>query len=106
MLRAGDYLNVAAVGMWEIPVSDLAHVRAEVEPGHLVRFREEWDDTLYQPIVLDRIAPDRYRLRDGNHRLTLAREWAVYSVEAVVLVGHVYLTELEAALEARIEAGG
>ena len=57
-----------------IPLGALAHIKTKTHPYRLGTLRREWDEGKAKPIRLRESADGVLSVRNGNHRLALARE--------------------------------
>ena len=78
-----DEAGLGVVLVVNLPVSALANVQCRPAPTRLAQLREDWDDFLVRPIRL-RMGADGFRVLDGNHRITLVREFGRATIRAEV----------------------
>ena len=67
-----------------IRLSELAHVETKTHPDRLDRLRREWDPAKIWPIRLRENAAGVLSIRNGNHRLALARERGDTEIRAML----------------------
>ena len=65
-------------------LDELSHIQTKTDPHHLAQLRQDWDESKIDPIRLRESAEGTLRLRNGNHRLTLARERGDAQISAVI----------------------
>ena len=68
-----------------IRLTDLRHIVADTRPENLARLRAEWDERRYEPIRLIKRPGEPVQIRNGRHRLTIARERGYARVAVLVL---------------------
>ncbi len=71
-----------------VRLDELAHIATRTNPDKLAKLRAEWNPKWFEAITLqegiDGHGRERFILRDGNHRLTLARERGSRTIEAII----------------------
>ena len=89
-----DLAGEGALEVRDIPIADLDGIAASPKPAALAQLRDAWDESLYRPIRVRVTASGAYRLRDGQHRLAIARAHGYTHVECVVLYRPAYWARL------------
>ena len=67
-----------------ISLSELAHIETKTRPANLDLLRREWDPSKIWPIRLRESEAGVLSIRNGNHRLALARERGDTEIRAML----------------------